>query len=138
MQGTYNDGKPHYRCRHAAEYARGAVVDHPRTVYVLEDVILPALDEWIATVFAPGRLTATLRTRQQAQEAETTTNSAAEAARLHPCRLRALHHPVSGRPRRGSRSRARHRVDQSGAEREAGSTARSPRHDSDSDHDPHN
>ncbi|MFT9471339.1 hypothetical protein [Streptomyces sp. Mo3] len=75
------NGKPHYRCRYAAEYARSAAVDHPLSVYVREEVILPPLNQWIATAFAPGRLTATLHALQQAQETDTAPHAAAETAR---------------------------------------------------------
>jgi hypothetical protein len=34
MQGTFNNGKSHYRCRYTAEYARSAALDHPLTVYL--------------------------------------------------------------------------------------------------------
>ncbi|MFE5161651.1 recombinase family protein [Streptomyces sp. NPDC056697] len=81
MQGTFNNGKPHYRCRYNAEYAKNAALDHPLTVYVREEVILPELDKWIAKAFAPGQLTATLQAMRQAQSAESPTTTAAAAAR---------------------------------------------------------
>ncbi|CAM5700884.1 hypothetical protein SANTM175S_05991 [Streptomyces antimycoticus] len=81
MQGTFNNGKPHYRCRYNAEYAKNAALDHPLTVYVREEAILPELDKWIAKTFAPGQLTATLQAMQQAQSAESPTTTAAAAAR---------------------------------------------------------
>ena len=44
MQGNWNNGRPHYRCRYPAEYARAKTLAHPATVYVREDHILPAVD----------------------------------------------------------------------------------------------
>ncbi|WP_369359746.1 recombinase family protein [Streptomyces sp. cg2] len=54
MQGNYNNGKPHYRCRYTAEYVKNAALDHLLPVYVREEVVLPLLDAWIARVFAPA------------------------------------------------------------------------------------
>ncbi|MFJ2198493.1 zinc ribbon domain-containing protein, partial [Streptomyces violaceusniger] len=51
MQGTFNHGHPHYRCRYPYEYAKSGTLDHPLTVYIREAVILPKLDRWIAQVF---------------------------------------------------------------------------------------
>ncbi|WP_078971264.1 recombinase family protein [Streptomyces chattanoogensis] len=81
MQGTFNNGKPHYRCRYTAEYAKNAAMDHPLTVYVREEVILPELDKWIATTFAPGRLTATLHAMHQTQSSAVPVTTATAAAR---------------------------------------------------------
>ncbi|MFF0624196.1 recombinase family protein [Streptomyces sp. NPDC004296] len=81
MQGTFNNGKPHYRCRYTAEYAKNTAFDHPLTVYVREELILPELDKWIATTFAPGRLTATLRAMQETQSTAAPATTAATTAR---------------------------------------------------------
>jgi site-specific DNA recombinase len=70
MQGNYNHGAPHYRCRCTAEYAKSAQLDHPLTVYVRESDVLPKLDEWIARHFSPGRLPNTLRQLHAAQGQE--------------------------------------------------------------------
>ncbi|MER6047297.1 recombinase family protein [Streptomyces sp. NPDC001793] len=86
MQGTFNNGKPHYRCRYTAEYAKTTALDHPLTVYVREELILPALDKWIATTFAPGRLTTTLRAlQQQATQSPDTTAAAAARRTITEC-----------------------------------------------------
>ncbi|MBD0323989.1 MAG: recombinase family protein, partial [Aldersonia sp.] len=41
MQGSWNEGHAHYRCRYPAEYGLANRIQHPRTVYVREDAILP-------------------------------------------------------------------------------------------------
>ncbi|HVM54377.1 MAG TPA: recombinase family protein [Acidimicrobiales bacterium] len=51
MQGSWNNDRAHYRCRFAAEYALAKGVDHPKTVYLREDVLVPALDRWLAELF---------------------------------------------------------------------------------------
>ncbi|MEV0038108.1 recombinase family protein [Streptomyces sp. NPDC050804] len=68
MQGTFNHGRPHYRCRYPAEYAKSGAFDHPLSVYVRESAVLPQLDRWIARVFAPERLKTTLLAIRQTQE----------------------------------------------------------------------
>lgn len=67
MEGSYNHGAPHYRCRYTAEYANSAQLDHPLSVYVRESAILPKLDRWIARHFSPSRLPTTLRSLNAAQ-----------------------------------------------------------------------
>jgi site-specific DNA recombinase len=59
MGGQHNHGRAHYRCRYPTEYALANEIDHPRTVYVREDVIVPALDSWLARIFDPEHLDAT-------------------------------------------------------------------------------
>ena len=59
MQGQLNHGRPHYKCRYPSEYALANEVDHPRTVYLREDVVLPPLDRWLAGIFDPDRIDAT-------------------------------------------------------------------------------
>ncbi|MFI8850979.1 recombinase family protein [Streptomyces sp. NPDC053499] len=82
MQGNYNRGLPHYRCRYPAEYAHSASVPHPLAVYVREGALLPSLDAWLARVFAPGRLRQTLEALHQAQTVPTPApDPALEAAR---------------------------------------------------------
>jgi site-specific DNA recombinase len=60
MEGTWAHDAARYRCKYPAEYALANEIDHPRTVYVREDQILPPLDRWLAGLFAPSSLDATL------------------------------------------------------------------------------
>lgn len=56
MQGSHTRGHPMYRCRIASsDYAR-TPDDHPRSMAVREDRILPVLDEWLVGLFAPDRV----------------------------------------------------------------------------------
>ncbi|MDI5969923.1 hypothetical protein POF50_011340 [Streptomyces sp. SL13] len=48
MQGNWNNGRAHYRCRFPNEYAVANKLDHPLTVYIREDAILDPLDTWLA------------------------------------------------------------------------------------------
>ena len=61
MQGNPNHGENHYRCRYPRDFAPALGMDHPPTVYVRESAIVPKLDEWIATLFAPENLDETCR-----------------------------------------------------------------------------
>ena len=56
MQGNPNNGKPYYRCRYLNQYSTANHVEHPPTIYLREDVIVPRLDAWLAKAFAPHRL----------------------------------------------------------------------------------
>lgn len=75
QQGTWNHGHAHYRCRYPQEYAIANLIDHPLSVYLREDAILPDLDAWLATAFAPHHLEATqdaLATQQPTQTSAAT------------------------------------------------------------------
>ena len=70
MQGSWNNGKPHYRCVFPREYAQVNHIDHPRSVYVREELIIEPLDEWLTTVFDPAHLPGTIRAMSDAQVAD--------------------------------------------------------------------
>lgn len=59
MQGTWNHGRPHYRCRYPSEYA-AATERHPKSVYVREAQVVPKLDDWLTTLFDENHLDATI------------------------------------------------------------------------------
>ncbi len=67
MQGQYNHGDAYYRCRYPKEYALASHVRHPGNVYLREADVLPAIDRWLTVIFAPHRLTQTIREMQAAQ-----------------------------------------------------------------------
>lgn len=62
MQGTWNHGRAHYRCRFPAEYALANQLDHPGAVYLREDQLVGPIDEWLAEAYAPERVQHDLRT----------------------------------------------------------------------------
>jgi site-specific DNA recombinase len=53
MQGSWNNGKPHYRCTFLSEYAAKNKIDHPASVYLREEQLLPQLDAWLSRKFDP-------------------------------------------------------------------------------------
>jgi DNA invertase Pin-like site-specific DNA recombinase len=67
MQGSWNHGRPYYRCRYPAEYALVEEIGHPKAVYLQEQEVVPPLDRWIARVFEPDRLEETCRKLAEAQ-----------------------------------------------------------------------
>ena len=77
MQGQYNHGDAYYRCRYPKEYALASHVRHPGNVYLREADVLPAIDRWLAVIFAPHRLTQTVREMQAAQAPPATPEPAA-------------------------------------------------------------
>lgn len=58
MQGSWNHEQPYYRCKFPAEYAV-TEEQHAKTVYVKEASILPAVDEWLAGLFAEDQIDST-------------------------------------------------------------------------------
>ena len=58
MQGNWSHDRAHYRCRFTADYP-SPQAGHPRNVFIREDAILPALDQWLATLFDPHNLDST-------------------------------------------------------------------------------
>ena len=79
MQGQYNHGDAYYRCRYPKEYALASHVRHPGNVYLREADVLPAIDRWLAVIFAPHRLTQTIGEMQAAQAALAAPQPAAPA-----------------------------------------------------------
>ncbi len=67
MQGTWNHGAAHYRCRYPSEYAIANKIDHPPSVYLREDAIIDDVDAWLAVAFSPARITSSLEMLKRAQ-----------------------------------------------------------------------
>ncbi len=80
MQGTFNNGREHYRCQFATEYALAKGIDHPRTVYLREDRVTAALDAWIAEVFDEDNAAATCDAMAMAQAPDEGAAARQEAA----------------------------------------------------------
>ena len=89
MQAQHNRDRAFYRCRYAQEYALANHVNHPLNVYVKEADVLPALDAWIAKIFAPHRIDDTIRqltASQNSPDAPVPNNAADEQhGRLAAC-----------------------------------------------------
>ena len=60
MQGQWINAAPYYRCRFPAEYALANKVSHPRNVYLRQDAFDAQVNTWLATAFAPARLSNTI------------------------------------------------------------------------------
>jgi site-specific DNA recombinase len=78
MQGSWNNGKPHYRCQFLSQYAAKNKISHPASVYLREEQVLPHLDEWLSRKFDPIALTSTVRELEAAQGAEPKPDEAAK------------------------------------------------------------
>ncbi len=78
MSGSQNHGEAYYRCKYPSEYA-GATDKHPRTVYLRESDVTPALDEWLLSVFDPKNLDATVAALSAAQSPDDGALARAEA-----------------------------------------------------------
>lgn len=82
MQGNWNNGRPHYRCTFLSQYAAKNKVDHPKTVYIREDHLLPHLDSWLSRKFDPIALASTVRELEEAAQPDPATRD--EEARPDP------------------------------------------------------
>lgn len=60
MQGNYNNGRAHYRCRIRADYVLGDQLPHPKAVYVREDRLVEPLDRWLLQLFDTDNADATI------------------------------------------------------------------------------
>src|ERR1039458_6099561 len=60
LQGNMVRGHAFYRCKLSSDYP-AAVNDHPRSLAVREDRLLPHVDAWLCELFAPERIEATCR-----------------------------------------------------------------------------
>lgn len=82
MQGSWNNQQPYYRCTFANEYATANHVQHPRSLYLREADVLPAVDGWLAWLFDPVRRDDTVAliagSQQEAQGAEAARHAAEE------------------------------------------------------------
>jgi len=86
MQGSWNNGRAHYRCQYAAEYAIVNELDHPKAVYLREDAVMPKLDGWLAQVFDPANIDATYQAMADAQDhGETAARAVAARATIADC-----------------------------------------------------
>jgi site-specific DNA recombinase len=78
MQGSWNNGKPHYRCTFLSQYAAKNKVDHPTSVYLREEQLLARVDEWLCRKFDPVALPSTARELEAAQPDEAKPDEAAQ------------------------------------------------------------
>ncbi|MGW1169959.1 recombinase family protein [Streptomyces sp. NPDC002550] len=73
MQPATIRSRVYYRCEFKEEEAAlYPDLTHPRTVYLREDLVCQALDQWIARAFAPDRLSATIEALTHASAAAST------------------------------------------------------------------
>lgn len=81
MEGTWNHGRAHYRCKVGREYATATGSTHPPTVYVREDVLSAALDAWIGRLFDPEHLDETIAALADVGPLDEHAEARADAAR---------------------------------------------------------
>ncbi len=67
MQGQYSHGEAYYRCRYSNDFGLPDATAHPRNLYVREQDVLGALDDWLNLAFAPHRLAESIRELHDAQ-----------------------------------------------------------------------
>lgn len=79
MQGQYNHGRAHYRCKVGLDYPVDG--DHPKSVYLREDRVVGPLDEWVAGLCDPASIDATVAAMAAEQGATSGDEAKAEGAR---------------------------------------------------------
>lgn len=72
-----------YRCEFGSKRAVPPAFEHPRTVHVREDAIVPRLDAWLAEIVTPEALAAS-----QSEPSEVDARAAGIAAELSSCQRR--------------------------------------------------
>ena len=78
MQGNQLRGNLHYRCVLKRDYP-GA--DHPKSLSVREEHLLPIVDNWLSELFAPANIEGTCMTLAKSQRAPQTTVDELKARR---------------------------------------------------------
>jgi site-specific DNA recombinase len=83
MSGKWNNDQAYYLCRFPIEYALANRITHPKNVYLREADVLGQVDDWLAEMFAPANIDATLDVLagQAAQLEDLATRDKTEAAR---------------------------------------------------------
>lgn len=80
MEGSWNNGLAHYRCKASTQRVTETTTGHPKSLYVREDDVLAPLDRWLASVFDPDRVDDTAAALEAASE-DPTLKARQEAAR---------------------------------------------------------
>jgi site-specific DNA recombinase len=70
MQGSWNNGKSHYRCTFLSQYAAKNKISHPTSVYLREELLLAKLDAWLARKLDPVAFTSALRAYEAGRPGE--------------------------------------------------------------------
>jgi len=83
MSGKWNNDQAYYLSRFPIEYALANHITHPKNVYLREADMLGQVDDWLAEMFAPANIDATLDVLagQAAQLEDPATRDKTEAAR---------------------------------------------------------
>ncbi len=79
MSGSWNHGETYHRCHYPSEYV--GATGNPRTVYLRESDLTPALDAWLLSVFDPKNLDAAVAAPAAAQFPDDNLIARAEASR---------------------------------------------------------
>lgn len=79
MQGNQLRGNLHYRCVMKRDYP---AADHPRSLSVREDHLLPAIDQWLSSLFGDDRIDETCQILADSQQDPVATADELEARRV--------------------------------------------------------
>ena len=79
MQGNQLRGNLHYRCVMKRDYP---ATDHPRSLSVREDHLLPAIDQWLGSLFGDDQIDETCQILADSQQDPVATADELEARRV--------------------------------------------------------
>lgn len=82
MQGGVSGGRTYYRCKFATEYAVATKLDHPRTVNLREDQLLPRIDAWLSEVFGEDHIDETCEAMAAVADVDATIDTTAIKATI--------------------------------------------------------
>lgn len=85
LQGGFANGRTYYRCKFGAEYAIAMKLDHPRTVNLREDDLLPRIDEWLAAVFDEAHMDDTCSAMAAVVEVDQAIDTSEAEATIREC-----------------------------------------------------
>jgi site-specific DNA recombinase len=116
IQGNFNPGLPHCRCRFPSEYALANHVIHPRAVYLRENQVIPSLDAWVAKIFTPVNIETTLDQLAGSQP-DADSETSADARALADCDRKLVNYRAALEA--GTDPHDRHGMDHPGPSRES-------------------
>ena len=70
MQGSWNNGQPHYRCTFLSQYAAKNKISHPTSVDLREELLLAKLDSWLSRKLDPVAFTSAVRAYEETRPGE--------------------------------------------------------------------
>lgn len=85
LQGATSNGRTYHRCKFGAEYATAAKFEHPTSVNLREDDLLPPIDEWLASIFDEAHIDETCAAMAVVADVDIAIGTVAAEATIRDC-----------------------------------------------------